>query len=167
MAYNKKYPNIKRTGGPYPRNKYGIRYDSISRQQRRLLLEYPIIKNRADNDQFLHIIFEICRFHKSDKINKYYYDWSKDEFAKLDALEDSYKTVEWKCALSDMPIKAKIDDFSAKNFVHPKYHDTLGGMVDSRILKSSVLFRKHIKKILMKEQKDFLKLARKNSNTKL
>lgn len=167
MAYNKKYPNIKRTGGPYPRNRYGVRYDSISKQQRRLLLDYPIIKDRAQSDQFLHIIFEICRYHKADKNNKYYYDWSKDEFSQLDKLEDSYKTVEWQCALSDLPIEAKIDDFSAKNFVHPKYHDTLGGVVDGRILKSSVAFRKHVKKILMKEQKDFLRLAKKNSSTKL
>lgn len=167
MAYNKKYPAIKRTGGPYPRNRYGVRYDSISKQQRRLLLEYPIISERAQSDQFLHIIFEMCRYHRSDKDSKYYYDWSRGEFSHLEELKDSYKTIEWKCALSDMPIESKIDDFSAKNFVHPKYHDTLGGAVDNRILKSSIAFRKHVKKILLKEQKDFMKLAKKNSNSKL
>ena len=167
MAYNKKYPKIRRTGGPYPKNRFGIRYDSITKKQRRLLVEHPIIGKRAQSDQFLHIIFEICRFHKSDHNKKYYYDWSTNEFAKLKEIKKSYETINWECALSGKPIKSKINDFSAKNFVHPKYHDTLGGSVDGRILKSSVLFRKHVKKILLKEQKDFLKLAKKNSNTKL
>jgi len=167
MAYNKKYPNIKRTGGPYPRNRYGVRYNSISKQQRRLLLEHPIIADRAQSDQFLHIIFEICRYHQADKNNKYYYDWSMNEFSKLEELKESYQTVEWTCALSGMPIECSINEFKAKNFVHPKYHDTLGGPVDPRILESSIKFRKHVKKILLKQQQDFLKLARKNSQAKL
>lgn len=167
MAYNHKYPNIKRTGGPYPRNRYGVRYDSISKQQRRLLLEHPIMANRAQSDQFLHIVFEICRFHRADTSNKYYYDWSTGDFSQLQKLKESYNVIEWTCALSGKPIEAKINDFSAKNFVHPKYHDTLRGSVDGRILESSIKFRKHVKKILLKQQQDFLKLARKNSQTKL
>jgi len=163
MAYNKKYPNIRRTGGPYPRNRYGIRYDSISKQQRRLLLEHPIIKDRAQDDQFLQIVFELCRHRHVDRFDKLYYDWSTEEFVKLDVLKESYDTIDWKCALSDRDIRSNINNFSAENFVHPEYWDTLSGGVDSRIWESSVRFQKHVKKLLLNQQKEFLKLVRKNS----
>jgi len=163
MAYNKKYPNIRRTGGPYPRNRYGIRYDSISKQQRRLLLEHPIIKDRAQDDQFLQIVFELCRHRHVDRFDKLYYDWSTEEFVKLDVLKESYDTIDWKCALSDRDIRSNINNFNAENFVHPEYWDTLSGGVDSRIWESSVRFQKHVKKLLLNQQKEFLKLVRKNS----
>lgn len=166
MAYNKKYPNIKRTGGPYPRNKYGVRYDSISKQQRRLLLEHPIIKDRAQDDQFLQIIFELCRHRHVDRFDKFYYDWSSDEFVRMETLKENYDKIDWICAISGEPIKSSINDFSAKNFVHEEYWDILGGgVVDSRIVKSSVRFQKHVKKLLLNQQKEFLKLARKNSES--
>ena len=163
MAYNKKYPNILRTGGPYPRNRYGVRYDSISKQQRRLLLEHPIIKDRAQDDQFLQIVFELCRHRHVDRFDKLYYDWSTSTFVKMDELKESYDTIDWKCALSGREIRSNINNFSAENFVHPEYHDTLSGNVDSRIWESSVLFQKHIKKLLLNQQKEFLKIVRKNS----
>jgi hypothetical protein len=165
MAYNKKYPIIKRTGGPYPRNRYGVRYDSISKQQRRLLLEHPIIKERAQDDQFLQIIFELCRHRHVDRFDKLYYDWSTDEFVKKAELKESYDTINWECALSDRPIRSNINDFSVENFVHPEYHDTLGGNIDFRIMESSVLFQKHVKKLLMDQQKEFLKNAKKSSRS--
>jgi len=165
MAYNKKYPKIKRTGGPYPRNRYGVRYDSISKQQRRLLLEHPIIKERAQDDQFLQIIFELCRHRHVDRFDKLYYDWSTDEFVKMEELKESYDTIDWECALSEKPIRSNINDFSVENFVHPEYHDTLGGNIDSRIMESSVRFQKHVKKLLLNQQKEFLKLVRKNSKS--
>jgi len=164
MAYNKKYPNIVRTGGPYPRNRYGVRYDSISKQQRRLLLEHPIIKDRAQDDQFLQIIFELCRHRHVDRFDKFYYDWSTSEFVKMEDLKESYDTIDWKCALSDRDIRSNINDFGPENFVHEEYHDTIGGdSIDGRIVKSSVRFQEHVKKLLLNQQKEFLKLARKNS----
>lgn len=166
MAYNKKYPDIKRTGGPYPKNRYGVRYDSISKQQRRLLLEHPLIKERAQSDQFLQIVFELCRYRKEDSVNKFYYDWSTDEFVKMEDLKTSYDTIDWVCAISGEPIRSNIFDFSLKNFVHEDYWDVLNEkMVDNRIVKSSIEFQKHVKKLLLNQQKEFLKLARKNSKS--
>lgn len=164
MAFNNKYPKIRRTGGPYPRNRYGVCYEGLSRQQRRLLLENPLIKESAQSDQFLHIIFEICKHKNDSKRDKYYYDWSTGELMKSEELEESYDTIDWTCALSGEPIRSNINNFNAENFVHPDYHDTLGGKtVDGRILKSSVAFQQHVKKLLLNQQKEFLNIARKNS----
>jgi len=168
MAYNKKYPDIKRTGGPYPRNRYGVRYDSISKSQRRLLLEHPLLRERAQSDQFLHITFEMTRARNASNDHKFYYDWSTNEFVKIDELKDNYEKIPWKCALSELDIMASINDFSAENFVHPEYHDAINkDMIDGRIVKSSIEFRKKARKVLLKQQKDFLKLAEKNSKNKL
>ena len=168
MAYNNKYPNIKRTGGPNPMNRYGVCYTGLSKQQKRLLLENPIIKERAQSDQFLQIIFEVCRFRKEDRHNKFYWDCSTEEFLKLEELKENYDTIDWNCALSGEAIRSNINNFDVKNFVHPDYWETLSDKhVDQRILESSIRFRKHIKKLLLNQQKEFLNLARKNSNKKL
>lgn len=168
MAYNKKYPEIRRTGGPYPRNKYGVRYDSISKSQRRLLLEHPLLKDRAQSDQFLHIIFEVARPRNATRDYKFYYDWSTESFVKMDELKDIYDTIDWNCAFSGKKIQVNINDFSPGNFVHPDHWDMINPkMVDGRIVRSSVEFRKKAKKVLLKQQKDFLKIARKNSETNL
>jgi hypothetical protein len=83
---------------------------------------------------------------------------------KGEELEESYDTIDWTCALSGEPIRSNINNFNVENFVHPDYHDTLGGKtVDGRILKSSVAFQQHVKKLLLNQQKEFLNIARKNS----
>lgn len=164
MAYNNKYPHIKRTTGPNPRNRYGVCYEGLSRQQRRLLLENPLLRERAQDDQFLQILFEVSRYKNQTSKNRYYYDWSTGEFMKMDQLHEKYDMIEWTCALSGEPIMANINNFSVENFVHPDYHDTLGGdMVDGRILKSSLAFKEYVKKLLLNEQQEFMRLAKKNS----
>jgi len=164
MAYNNKYPKIRRTGGPYPRNRYGVCYDGLSLHQRRLLLENPILKERAQSDQFLHIVFELTRSRNTQHKDKFYFDRSTNEFLQLEELKESYDTIDWTCALSGEPIRSNINNFDVTNFVHPDYWESLSGSsVDGRILESSLRFRKHIKKLLLNQQKEFINLARKNS----
>ena len=169
MAYNKKYPILERVSphSPYS-NRFGIKLSNLARQQKRLLIENPILGERCESDQFVHIIFNICQHRYTSSKNKYYYDWSTDSFVKMEDLKENYNTIDWICALSNKPIRSKTDDFSMQNFVHPEYHDALlAPMVDSRILKSSIEFRKHIKKLLLNQQQEFLNLARKNSKKNL
>ena len=164
MAFNNKYPNIRRTNGPYPRNRYGVCYEGLSRQQRRLLLENPLLKERAQDDQFLQILFEVSKFSNQTSKKRHYYDCSTGDFVQIEALNESYDTIDWTCALSGAPIRSNINNFTPANFVHPDYHDTIGdGNVDGRILQSSLDFQQHVKKLLLNQQKEFLKLARKNS----
>jgi len=59
-------------------------------------------------------------------------------------------------------------NFDLQNFIHPEYHDVLKApMIDSRILKSSIEFRKKCKKLLLEEREEFLKLAKKNAKRRL
>lgn len=169
MAIKKKYPEILRTNGPYPANRFGIRLSTLSRAQRRLLTEYPLLKERCQSDQFVHILFEqhSYTFRPNTSENKLFYDWSTGEIIDREKLDDNYQTIDWVCAISGKPIRARMDDFSLQNFVHPEYHDVLKApMVDSRILKSSVEFRKKCKELLLKQQEEFFKLAKMNSKRK-
>lgn len=170
MAIKKKYPEIKRTGGPYPKNRFGILYSTLSRAQRRLLMDYPILRERCQSDQFVQILFEqhSYTFRSHNVFNKLFYDWSTGEVVQKEELHENYQTIDWVCAISGMPIRAKMGEFNLENFVHPKYHDVLKApMVDSRILKSSVEFRKKCKELLLNQQQEFLKMAKKNSKKNL
>ena len=168
MAYNIRNVKINRTDRLYTQSRYGISFQDLTRYQKRLLIENPIIKDRSLDDNFLYSIFKI--FQKSTHTSpiKIYWDNTTDDFVNIEKLKENYSTIDWACALSGKPIKAKIDNFDLENFVHPEYHDALlAPMVDSRILKSSIEFRKHIKKLLLNQQKEFLYHARKNSKINL
>jgi len=148
----------------YRRSCFGIYYDKLRKYQRLLLVSNPIMKNRTDDDDFVYAIFKAFNPNKKNKDVKVYWDVTTESFVPRDKLLKNYNTIEWRCAISGEPIRSSIDNFDLENFVHPDYHDVLDApMVDSRILKSSVGFRKHIKKLLMIQQKEFLKYARKNS----
>jgi hypothetical protein len=166
MAFRKKYPSIVRTGGPFPSNRFGIILKYLSRLQRRFLAEHPILRERAKDDQFVQILLELTNysvqpFKSKDRL---YYDWSTGSIVEKEELINNYNSIPWVCAISGKPITCRTDDFSIENFVHSEYHDVLKApMVDSRILKSSVEFRKYVKKLLMNEQQELLRLAKKNS----
>ena len=99
---------------------------------------------------------------------KKYWDHSNQTLVDMATLHNNYNTVDWQCAISLKPIKAKFMNFDLENFVHPEYHDALKApMVDSRILKSSIEFRKECKKLLLEQRQEFLKLAKKNAKRSL
>lgn len=168
MSAKKKHPKIERTSGPYPTNRFGIRFTTLSKSQKRLLIENPLLKERCKSDAFALILFEQNSYSVSrlSSTNKLFYDWSTGEIIQKEDLIENYNTIDWICALSGNPIKAKMSDFSLENFVHPDYHDALKApMVDSRILKSSVEFRKKCKELLLNQQQEFLNLVKKGKKS--
>ena len=58
MSAKKKHPKIERTSGPYPTNRFGIRFATLSKSQKRLLIENPLLKERCQSDAFALILFE-------------------------------------------------------------------------------------------------------------
>jgi len=99
---------------------------------------------------------------------KMYWDHENQMVVDRETLYTNYNTIDWICAISLKPIKAKFMNFDLENFVHPEYSDVLDApMVDSRILKSSIEFRKECKKLLLNERQEFLKLAKKNAKRRL
>lgn len=158
---------IEKTGGPWPANRYGIVLKYLPRFLRKFLITHRNLAKWSDDDQFMACILKIQR-PNSRTNTKIYWDIVNDRPLSEKGLERSYNTIDWYCAISLKPIKAKFMNFDLKNFIHSEYYDVLEApMVDSRILKSSVEFRKKCKKLLLEQRAEFLKLAKKNAKRKL
>jgi hypothetical protein len=105
---------------------------------------------------------------KNSSVLKFYFDHESKKVLGAAQYLERINEIDWLCAISSKPIRAKFMNFDLKNFVHPEYHDVLDApMVDSRILKSSVEFRKKCKELLLKEREEFLILAKKNAKRNL
>lgn len=160
---------IRRTNGPNPRNRYGIILAPLQKSHRKFLVEHRHIKEWSDNDQFVKCVLTMYRSNNISQDNlKFYWDHENEMVVDKETLHSNYNTIDWICAISLKPIKAKFMNFDLENFIHPEYRDVLDApMVDSRILKSSIEFRKECKKLLLNERQEFLKLAKKNAKRRL
>ncbi len=160
-------PVIHRVTTPNPANRYGIVLKHLNRKQRRLLVFHRVLSTKANNDQYMQILFDIYGVKNDSEKTRVYYDRTTDSFMKKDEIIESYSTVDWTCAISGRPIKAKFMEFGMENFLHEEFHDFLKApMVDSRILKSTIEFRKYCQSILLQQQKDFMDYSKRNANPK-
>lgn len=160
---------IQKSNNPKQAHRYGIKLDGLPRSIRQFLIENRSLNEWANDVQFLEQIIRIesnnLKLKNSTKRNKLYFDCTTETPVPMDDLVESYDTVEWTCAISGKPIQSKFNNFSLENFIHPEYLDVLEApMVDSRILKSSIEFRKHCKKLLLEEQKEFMRVIKKGKN---
>jgi len=169
MARSYSHITIKRTTGANPRNRYGIILAPLSKFFRKFLVEHRHIRRWSDDDQFVGCVLRMQKPPVASVVlTKKYWDHSNGVLVDLATLYDNCNTVDWQCAISLKPIKAKFMNFDLENFIHPEYHDVLKApMIDSRILKSSIEFRKKCKKLLLAEREEFLKLAKKNAKRQL
>ena len=160
---------LNRTNGPNPRNRYGIILAPLQKFYRKFLVENRHVRKWAKDDRVIECILKTQRPVKQTKLEERgYWDRESQSLVNYKTLESNYNTVEWICAISLKPIKSKFMNFDLKNFVHPEYYDVLEApMVDSRILKSSIEFRKKCKKLLLEEREEFLKLAKKGAKRSL
>ena len=151
-------------------HRYQVRLDGLPSSMRKFLIENRSLNEWAGDMQFLEQILrmENKKIHSKTNVlvNKLFFDWTTDEPMLMEHLIDSYDTVDWFCAISRKPIKAKFNNFQLENFIHPEYSDILSNpMVDSRILKSSVEFRKYCKKLLLEDQQEFLRIVKKGKKS--
>jgi hypothetical protein len=160
---------IKRTSGTYPKNRYGIVLKPLMKLYRKFLVEHRHIKKFAQNDQFISCILRMQRPSiKNSSSLKFYFNHENGKVLNATEYLEQINELDWVCAISSRPIRSKFMNFDLANFIHPEYHDVLNApMVDSRILKSSIEFRKKCKELLLKERQEFLMLAKKNAKRNL
>ena len=160
---------ILRTNGPYPKNRYGIVFKPLMKLYRKFLVEHRHIKKWSQSDQFVSCVLRMQRpIIKNSSALKLYFDHDSKQVLSMDDYLTKSNEINWICAISSKPIKAKFMDFDLKNFIHEEYYDVLDApMVDRRILKSSIEFRKKCKELLLKERQEFLILAKKNAKRNL
>jgi hypothetical protein len=155
-------PKIIRKLGPFKR-KHGIFLDNLKPYQQKILFDNPLIKDSADDDQFMLILFRLADMDISKKTDrKIYYNPYKDIVTDYKQIETDSKYIDWNCAICKADIKSVISEFNIDNFICKDCHDAYGShnkikTVDSRIVDCSIKFRKHCKNILFKEQRTFMR----------
>lgn len=162
MAYAKKYPHITYKNGV--RGKHGISFEGLSKIHKRFLLEHANLKGFSKDEQALKAVMGLFRGNNNKLKNKLFYDWTEGDMKRIDDLQESYKMIDWTCAISGKPIKSKMGDFSARNFVHPEYWDALEGSISQNVLKSSLEFRLKCQELLLNQQKELMKVFKRNAN---
>lgn len=169
MAISYSKIKIKRTNNPRGGCRFGIVLKHLPKSFRQFLIKNKNMERWAQSDQWVECALKIQRPRvKDSSALKIYWDWEGGSAVDKQTLENNYNTIDWICAVSGKPIRSKFMNFDLENFIHPEYHDVLKApMVDSRILKSSIEFRKKCKELLLNERQEFLNMARKNAKKRL
>ena len=112
---------IERSNNPKTAHRYGIKLKGLPTTVRRFLIENRQLSRWSDNMQFLEQIIRLelhqLKLKNTVLRDKFYFDWVSSTPVKMDELIDSYDTVDWHCAISRIPIKAKFNNFDLENFV--------------------------------------------------
>ncbi len=111
---------IEKTGGPWPANRYGIVLKYLPRFLRKFLITHRNLAKWSDDDQFMECVLKIQR-PNSRTNTKIYWDVINDRALDEKGLERTYNTIDWYCAISLKPIKARFMNFELKNFLTPRY----------------------------------------------
>lgn len=144
--------------------RFGVSFKTLVKSQKRFLMDHHNIKYVVQDEQVLKAIMGIYRGSNDSSKTKLFYDWREGDLKVGNDLNESYSMMDWKCALSGLPIKSKMGEFDAKNFVHPKYWDALEGSINQSVLKSSLEFRQKCQELLLNQQKELMKVFKKNAN---
>lgn len=169
MAINYSKIRIERTGNPRIANRFGVILKHLPKSFRHFLIKHKHMYRWGGSDQFVECALKMQKPPiKNSSMLKIYWDWENSTAVNKETLENNYNMIDWVCALSGKPIRSKFMNFDLENFVHPEYWDALKApMVDSRILKSSIEFRKKCKELLLNERQEFLNMARRNAKKRL
>lgn len=161
---------LERGSGPVKR-KWGIRFTNLEPHHQRILLDNPLIQDRSKSDQFVLILFRMADLDKSNKQNrKIYYNPYKDSVDKYRDILKHSRQIEWKCAITGKKIMSELGNFEPNNFLADECKEEFGNkskIIDQRIIESSLNFRKHCKKLLMQQQKLYLKNVKMSSQADL
>jgi hypothetical protein len=169
MAINYSKITIKRTTNPRGGSRFGVVLKHLPKSFRQFLIKNKNMSRWAESNQWVECALKIQRPRvKDSSALKIYWDWESNAAVDKQTLKNNYNTIDWICAVSGKPIRSKFMNFDLENFIHPEYLDVLKApMVDSRILKSSIEFRKKCKELLLNERQEFLNMARKNAKKRL
>lgn len=149
------------------RRRHGILLENLPPSKQKFLVENDYLKWLEPDPQTYEIIFKIIDMKDLEKSgSKPIWNPFKETFTTLKELELDSNIVDWSCGICNVDIKSRMDSKKVENFVCQKCqksHNSTNKVVDTRIIDSSVKFNKHCKKLLKKEQAEFLSYVRKSS----
>jgi hypothetical protein len=149
------------------RRRHGILLENLPPSKQKFLLENDYLKWLKPDPQTYEIIFRIIDMKDFEKtVNKPLWNPFKETFTTLKELELDSNIIDWTCGICSADIKSRMDSKKVENFVCEKCqksHNSTNKFVDTRIIESSVKFNKHCKRLLKKEQNEFINYTRKSS----
>jgi ribosomal protein L37AE/L43A len=158
--------HIKRQNLGKTPTKYGIVLKGLPPRHQRILKENPVVKKYADDDLFINAIFRIedGRIRVSHLNRPFVQPGSKD-ISSYSSVKDSYKIFDWNCAYCNKEIQSRIDTYIPSNFTCEKcfkYYLKGTEKIDQRVIESSLAFTVKCKRMMIDNQKSFIKYIRKN-----
>lgn len=156
---------IKRIHFGWWRRKFNIMLDPLKQFERNVLLNNPLLKYSAQDDQFILILFKIYDLQRTEKeLNKCYINPYGDSISTFQEIRHDSKQINWKCAICNEPIKSKMDNFDVENFLCPICTEThsKGQFIDERIVQSSIKFRKACEFLYKHQQETYKYFIRKS-----
>jgi hypothetical protein len=158
--------NIRRQKEGKTPTKHGIVIVGLSPRYVRILKSNPIIKRYSNDDRFIQAIFKMedLRIKLSHIQRPFVHPVSK-EIHPYSFIKDSYKIFDWNCAYCNIEIKSRIDSFKPENFTCEKcfkYYIKDSKKINQRIVESSLSFTEKCKRLMIDNQKSFLKYIKKN-----
>lgn len=148
------------------RRKHGILLENLPPLKQKLLLHHNHMKWLDSDTQAFEVIFKVeDQISHERSLSKIYWNPYKEDFTEYKEIEKDSDTVEWNCAICNTEILSKMNYKKIENFICNKCQDAYNSSnrnIDQRIVDSSNEFIKHCKKILKREQKEFMKFTKKS-----
>jgi hypothetical protein len=147
--------------------RHGILLENLPPSKQKFLLDNAYLKWIKPDPQTYEIIFKIIDRKDHEKnTNKSIWNPFRETFTTLKELELDSDIIDWNCSICNVEIKSRMDSKKIENFVCKKCqksHNSTNKKVDNRIIESSIKFNKHCKRLLKKEQREFLSYIKKSS----
>lgn len=152
------------------RRKHGILLENLPPAKQKLIKNNDFFKWLDADTQAIEVIFKLEDNNDMMKVfHQQVWNPFTEQISTKKELDQSAKTIEWSCAICKTDILCK-SSYTKKveNFVCDKcseVHNSKNKIVDQRIIDSSNEFTEHCRSLLKKEQKEFIKYARKTAKS--
>lgn len=149
------------------RRRHGIFLENLPPSKQKILLDHDHIKWLNSDVHAIEIIFKIEDQNDHERsTRKVFWNPFRETFTKIKEVEQDSNLIDWNCAICKEPIKSNLNFKKIENFVCSKCtesHNSQNKIIDQRIIESTNKFTKHCKKLLKKEQREFINYAKKTS----
>jgi hypothetical protein len=158
--------NIVRQNRGRARTKFNILLKPLKPRHQQVLLDNPIISKNSTDDRFIQCLFRMTdRLISVSHLNRPYINPQTREISLFREVKNSFRFMDWECAYCKTAIKTEIHNYKEENFTCKKcysYYVKNAKIVSQMIIDSSLRFTERYKKILIEDQKKFLKYIKKN-----
>lgn len=148
--------------------KWGILLRGLAPRYRKILANNLIFKKYSNDDRFILSVFSMEDSNiKVSHLQRPFINPESKEVSTFANVINQYKIFDWNCAYCRTPIKSRIDNYKASNFTCTKcfnYYIKDTKTYNQRIVDSSVDFTTYCRKLMIENQKKFIKYIKKNEH---